>query len=275
MLPFAKLEALGNDFVLVDRLDDGLPVSPADARWLCDRRRGVGADGVLVAWRDVGAHARMQLFNADGSESAMCGNGLRCIAHYLHLTGRWPEGDETVTLRAAVGSHLCERVGPGRYRTSMGRADSTHHELPEASASGSVPLVVEGRTFAASCVHLGNPHAVIFTEDEVPSDLVSRYGATLEHDPSFVARTNVSFVRRSAQRFEAAVHERGVGATLACGSGACAIAATAVSRGLWIAGRPLVVAMPGGELVVTVRNDGELLLEGDVTMSFRGEAMLP
>ncbi|MEK7705539.1 MAG: diaminopimelate epimerase [Myxococcota bacterium] len=275
MLPFAKVEALGNDFILVDHLDGGKPVSPAQARWLCDRHRGVGADGVLVVWPDGVAAARMQLLNADGSESAMCGNGLRCVAYYLHGSGRVPVDQSILDVRAGAQTYRCERVSAHRYRVHIGRPAWRHAELPEPTSEGTVALAADDRTFELTCCHLGNPHGVVFLEGgEGPTAVAQRYGALLEHHPSFSARANISFVRRVGARLEAVVHERGVGITQACGSGACAIVASAVVRGLVPAGRSIDVALPGGQLSVTVSEDGELTLEGDVAMPYHGEVEL-
>lgn len=271
---FRKYHGLGNDFLVVDRRAeaDAAPLAPDVVRRLCDRHRGVGGDGVLSIWPLPGGHGRMQVQNADGSESGMCGNGLRCVARYLHDAG---VVEETLLLGAGERRYAVTRVAPERYRVDMGRAVLTHAELPvDASPTGEVSVSASGRTFAGTVVHMGNPHLVLFCDGEAPRALAEQYGPVLERHAAFPARTNVSFVAPSAQGFEAVVFERGVGMTQACGSAACAVAVAAAVRGRAPFGQPCVVHLLGGPLVIVVSAALEVTMEGEAVRVFSGDVEL-
>ncbi len=268
MRRFVKVQGLGNDFVLLDHRQGGVEVTAAQARRWCDRRRGIGADGVLTVWPDDEALARMQVHNADGSEAETCGNGLRCVARHLFERGAWRS--EPVTLRSGQGLHRVWRVTADRYRVTMGRALGRHPDLPAAGPDGTVTLAVGGEARQVVPVQLGNPHAVVISDQPV-RDTAERFGAALERHPAFPRRANASFVRPIAEGFEAAVFERGVGLTEACGSAACAIGAAAVRLGLWREGQPMQVVMPGGILTIAVDPDGEVSQEGEAVVVFSGE----
>ena len=272
---FVKVHGLGNDFVVFDGAVLGRPLSAEVARALCDRHHGIGADGVLTLWPHAGVAGRMQVHNSDGSESAMCGNGLRCLARWLYDEGRVAATEPGVTLGAGERRYEVERLAPDRYRVHMAAAELVHPELPAGmGARGRAEHAVGGRSFAATCVHLGNPHAVIFA-DEPPRPLAERYGAPIERYEAFVHGANVSFAKSVPGGFEAVVHERGAGLTRACGSGACAIGAAAVLEGRWRAGTPMRVALPGGELVILVHDSGAIDMEGPAVRVFSGEVVLP
>lgn len=273
---FLKYHALGNDFVVLDGLTQRLaPLSPDTVRFLCDRHRGVGCDQLLCVVPEPGTDGRMRVYNADASEVGQCGNGLRCVARFLWDDDLVPASRREVLLAAGAGRYPVERLAPDRYRARMGKAAFRHAELPRsASATGEVTLEAAGRSFEATGVHVGNPHAVLFV-DEAPSELAPAFGPVLECHPDFAARANVSFVRRATGGFEAVVWERGDGITLACGSGACAVGAAAVARGHWKPGLPMTVQLPGGALLITVGIDGEIVMEGEAVRVFAGEVALP
>jgi len=290
VLAFSKYHGLGNDFIVVDRKNGGEPLAPAAVRALCDRHRGVGADGVLTLWpaaRGSRACGRMQTQNADGSEAEVCGNGLRCLARYAFDARLVAPGATDLTITAGERDYHAVRLTDDRFRVHMGGYALAHRDLsPRATTAnqGRVELEAEGRRFVATCVHLGNPHAVIFVDDGDDGDdgdvhaalrtLALRYGPALERHPDFAARVNVSFVRSEAGGFVAAVYERGAGLTLACGSGACAIGAAAVQRGLAARGAALRIELPGGTLRVSIDAGDEIELEGEAVRVFTGEAML-
>jgi diaminopimelate epimerase len=245
---FEKWEGLGNDFLLVEE-----PVDPARVRRLCDRRLGVGADGVLVIERLADRRARMTVLNADGSRPEMCGNGLRCVAAYVLA------GDGDIDILTDAGERRCsvERSRNGGYRVvaGMGRA--------QVDAAFSGP---GGRRFVR--VDVGNPHAVSFEPFE-DGDL-ERIGPELER--SVPGGINVELCRVRRDCIEVMVWERGVGPTLACGTGACAAAAAAAREGLSTYDAPVVVALPGGDLSIVVgREDGALEMTGPARFVFRGE----
>lgn len=268
VLAFRKYHGLGNDFLVVDRMGGGEPLTAAQARWLCDRHTGVGADGVLLVWPDPDASARMQLLNADGSEADTCGNGLRCMALFLGDAGY--ERKENLVLRSGQGLHSCVRTAPGRFRVTMGEAI---HEHPDVPAGRPAVLDVGDERVEATCLVVGNPHAVVIVND--PMTEARRLGATLERHPAFPRRANVIFAHARDGGFDAVVFERGVGITRACGSGACALGVAAVAHGLARAGEPIEVRLPGGPLTIEVDPAGEIRQEGEAAFVFAGEVEVP
>lgn len=278
-LTFDKYHGLGNDFVILHRQAGDRPLDSATVVRLCDRHRGIGADGILSIWPDAGSHGRMQVQNADGSESQMCGNGLRCVARYLHDAGVVPAVENTVRIRAGDHVHACVRTSVSTYRVGMGQPCWQHAELPPTAQQGrTVSLHVEDRSFQGTCVHLGNPHVVIFldpTSGDDPLTLAQHYGPMLSNHAAFARRTNVSFVVPAADGFRGVVYERGAGITQACGSGACAIGVSAIARGLWPAQQPVNVTLLGGTLIIRVAAepdaDGDqITMEGAAERVFHG-----
>lgn len=248
-MDFVKMEGLGNDFVVGRG-----PQSPsgADVAAWCDRRRGIGADGLLVVTPLGRDRVRMQYWNADGSPAEMCGNGLRCVGRYAVAEGLVPGPD--LIVETAVGERPV-RVGDTAVRALVG-------EFAESSIP---PFDLAGYHLVS--VSMGNPHAVAFVDDcyAVP---VAAVGPIVEGDPHFPERTNVGFATVvSSRRLDLRVWERGSGETLACGSGAAAAAALAHRRGL--TGPKVTVMLPGGPLEVEV--EGDLVwIEGPAVTVFRG-----
>ncbi|HEY0132560.1 MAG TPA: diaminopimelate epimerase [Nannocystis sp.] len=267
-LPFLKVEGLGNDFLLID-LRDRDPGALAEiveqlqqrAPALCDRRTGVGGDGLLLVTppRRPGSTGTMLVINHDGSRPEMCGNGLRCVA--LHLA----DGPTTLQVDTDAGVRLCH-VRPD----ASGQAGEVEVDMGHAEPLG--PRTVGGRSFAA--FSLGNPHAVAFVAPgEDPEQLARTLGPRVETDPQFPARTNVEFARREADgSLTLWVWERGCGITDACGTGACATLAAAVAEGLAPTGVPVRVQLPGGPLLVRL-DDGRVWMTGPARVVFRGEVL--
>jgi len=255
-LPFTKMHGAGNDFVVLDGLRDALPpIEPLAAR-LCDRHLGIGADQLLVVRPGSGADFRMEIWNADGSQVEMCANGIRAFYKYLRdhgLTSRDEIGVETLS-----GVVRPRWAGTDRVTVDMGPPVLAPEKIPTTLASGEgpvldVPLEVEGETLAVSCASMGNPHAVVFVADPDATP-VERWGRAIEHHPAFPNRTNVEFVSvvdrgRIAQR----TWERGAGETLACGSGACAVAVVSMLRG--VVDRAVRIALRGGTLEISWPDD--------------------
>ena len=249
-----KYEGLGNDFVVLDRREAGEDVSPSASRAICDRRRGVGADGVLVLLPSSRAEARMVVHNADGSIAEMCGNGLRCVAKYL--LDREPTRDALeVETGAGVLPARARRAGGEVVEVEIelgpARLDAPH--LPRAAGGGRfIAAAVPGVDWPGTAVSMGNPHLVLLG---APPEVVREHGPRLEHLPGFPERTNVEAVSRAAEGLRVSVWERGAGLTDACGTGAVASVAAAVVAG-WV--RPDVfvpVELPGGKLTVRVSED--------------------
>lgn len=254
-LAFQKYEGLGNDFLIVD--DPTARLTPDQAVALCDRHRGVGADGVLFTGLHQG-RAFMRVVNADGSTPEMCGNGLRCVALHLVLSG-------TVDTRAfevdtGAGPHAVE-VRPhdgasGEIQVAMRPASLVPSSLPLLAERPWVDHAVEvdGTPLRLTAVSMGNPHAVTFDAVGASRDTL---GPALENDPRFPERVNVGFAELRGDELVLHVWERGCGWTQACGTGACAAAVAAVETGRAERGRDLRVTLPGGPLVIRVQARGE------------------
>jgi diaminopimelate epimerase len=279
MPPFHKYHGLGNDFVLFD-LRDGegtpSPLDPEIARWLCDRHVGIGADGVLGLLRAVepGPHARMRMLNADGSEAEMCGNGLRCLAKFLHDHGGLRRRELLIETPAGLRPCSLEVARNGTVRdvaVQMGAPALAGPSLPGPAPFVEQPLEVLDRSLRVTAVSMGNPHAVVFV-DEPPRPLAESLGPALEQHPAFPRRTNVEFARRLPDgTLEVAVWERGCGITLACGTGACAAAVAATLTGRAPEGQERALRLPGGTLYVTVAaKRAGVTLRGPATEVFAG-----
>lgn len=247
-MDFVKMEGLGNDFIVVEG-----PFDPRLVSSWCDRRRGIGADGVLAVTTDEEGGVGMAYWNADGSPAEMCGNGLRCVARYAVERGL-VAGPEFV-VQTAVGSHPV-----------VVRDEDVRAYLGTIGDPGVGPLELAG--YHLESVSVGNPHAVALVPD-CYSAPVSAVGPIVEGDPHFPERTNVEFATVvSPQRMALRVWERGVGETLACGTGAAAAVAVAHRRGL--TGSRVEVDLPGGRLVVELDDEGGAWIEGPAVSVFGG-----
>ena len=266
-----KYEGLGNDFVLLDRRASGEDISPRSARALCDRRRGVGADGVLVLLPSRVAAAKMVVHNADGSVAEMCGNGLRCVVKHL-LDGHPAEDSLAIETGAGVlDSRVHRREGTvDEVEVELGPARLTAPNLPPGPGGGPFRGVkVEGVDFPGTAVNLGNPHLVLLG---APPEVAREHGPRLEHLPGFPERTNVEAVRRAQEGLSVWVWERGAGLTDACGTGAGAAVVAAFLAG-WVLPDVFVpVELPGGRLAVRVAADlGRTTLRGPARFVFGAE----
>ena len=277
-LRFTKMQGAGNDYIYLDCRAGGLPADPAAlARQLSRRRFSVGADGLICIGPPLlaDADAAMYIWNADGSEGAMCGNGARCVAEYLYTHGVGKPLIELDTPRA--GRKTLYRVGEHQWRAGMGRFSARAEDLPAVGlGSGpllAVPLVAAGRSWRVSCISMGNPHCVVVCPHTPPAGAeLAEWGAALERHPAFPQRTNVEFVRVYGKNLlDVAVWERGSGATLACGTGACAAAAALVLQGQCSREQEIEVRLPGGVLSVRILADDTVLLTGPAQTVFAGE----
>jgi len=266
-----KYEGLGNDFVVLDRRASGVDLSPETSRVLCDRRRGVGADGVLVLLPSTRAAVRMVVHNADGSLAEMCGNGLRCVVK--HLLDREPGRDALeVETGAGVLPSRVRRAGAEvvEVEVELGPARLQAPHLPSGPGGGPfLSAPVPGLDWPATAVSMGNPHLVLLG---APPEVVREHGPRLEHLPGFPDRTNVEAVGRAGEGLRVTVWERGSGLTDACGTGAAASVAAAVVAG-WVPPDVFVpVDLPGGRLEVRVSADlRRTTLRGPARFVFRAE----
>jgi len=271
-LEFTKMQGAGNDFVIIENLGGEFAPAPETIRFLCDRHFGIGADGVLTVEKSESADLRMRVFNADGSEPEMCGNGIRCFARYAREKGLADSDEfEVETLSGIVRP----RIRDGLVEVDMGLPRLEGPEIP-VNLPGRVidrPVVLAGREISITCVSMGNPHCVIFPGggEDFPAAVL---GPEIEADPLFPNRTNVEFVRILG-RGEIAVEvwERGAGLTLACGTGACAAVVAGHLSGRL--DREALVRLPGGDLRVRWDADGRVFLTGPAEFVFQGRISLP
>lgn len=267
MIPFVKMQGLGNDFVVLDALRGDLPsFDPvALSRAACDRRRGVGGDGLLVMERGVEAPFRMRMWNPDGSESEMCGNGLRCVAALLR-DRKYVSGEADIETGAGVlhagfvGDQVAIDMGVARLeRGAIGMIGEPSERFIETDL---------GDGTLATAVSMGNPHLVVFVEDADAIPLEPR-GRALEVHSFFPQRTNVHFAQvLNLGEVKVRVWERGAGATLACGTGACAVAVAGVETGRLA--RRSTVHLPGGPLTIEVAEDRRVTMTGPAVTVFDG-----
>lgn len=253
-VPIVKMNGTKNEFVVVDERGGERSGYPELARALCDPASGFAADGLLIVLPSQHGDARMRMFNPDGSEAEMCGNGVRCVARYLVESG----GPEHATIETLAGPIVTDVVGrdPFLVRAAMG--------IPAVGEMRE--LEIDGRTLEYVPVSIGNPHVVIFTDDVMRVDLAF-LGPRIETHPAFPNGTNVHFcVVEDRTTLRARHWERGAGATLACGTGATACAAAAIARGIAVS--PVDVWVPGGKLTIEWDGLGQAYMIGEVEREF-------
>ena len=268
MTAFVKMHGLGNDFVIFDARDTAIDLSPAKAKAIADRHFGVGCDTVVVI-RPGGAQADASVLflNADGSESESCFNATRCVARLLFDE----RGLARVKLSTKGGMLTCSDAGKGLVMVDMGPPRLEWRQVPLAGEvdTANFPLDVGGASLQVSALSMGNPHCVLFVSDAQNAP-VTQLGPKIETLPFFPNRTNVEFAQvLDPGRIRMRVWERGVGVTLACGTGACATAVAAIRRGL--TGRKVELLLDGGSLVIEWRQENNhVLMTGPTAMPFRG-----
>ena len=251
---YVKSHGLGNDYIVIDPANVPFAVTPEAVRLICDRHRGVGSDGILLVSPGGGADFGLRIFNPDGSEAEKSGNGVRIFAKFLREHGYTDE--DRFTLDTPGGRVTCalehEDGRVARVTVDMGK--------PRFDALDSIE--VDGRRLEVTSVSMGNPHCVVIVPDLTKID-VHALGPKIERHPAFPKRTNVQFaeiVSRSEVRI--LIWERGAGYTLASGSSSCAVAAACQRKGL--TDRDVTVSMPGGQLAITIADDGEIRMRGPV-----------
>ncbi len=289
-IPFLKVQAAGNDFVLIDALGENAHLRAIDwsalAPRICDRHFGIGADGMLIAEDSDRAAARMAIVNADGSDGEMCGNGFRCFTKYLIERAGFELDGETLSIETGAGvldAYVFDCAG-GKIDTvtvDMERPWLEPDEIPvRHRGRGPVlwhPIEFPHGEIDFTCVSMGNPHAVWFLNegqdiDDFPLD---RYGPIVERNPDFPNKTNVEIVEvLSRTHLRIRIWERGVGLTLACGTGACAAVVAANLRGL--VDENVTASMPGGDVEIYWEGDGDnpgesVFMTGSASFSFEGQ----
>lgn len=276
-IEFTKYHGLGNDFILIDNRSDSQPVvSPEQAVHLCDRHFGIGADGIIFALPGQdGTDYTMRIFNSDGSEPEMCGNGIRCLAHFLYTL----EASSTQLGEYRIhtlGGVMTPKLQPeGQVKVDMGIPRLLASEIPTTLGASEEkvikqPLAVADQSWSVTCVNMGNPHCVTFVED-VAAIPLETIGPQFEHHPAFPQRTNTEFVQVVRSDYlKMRVWERGAGATLACGTGACAVLVAGALTGR--SDRAATVELPGGclEIEWTTAPEGRIYMTGPAVRVFTG-----
>lgn len=278
LVEFTKMQGLGNDFVLLDGLryrglfsEDKLPDL---AKRLCDRRFGIGADQLLLLLPSQIADFRMDIYNADGSRVEMCGNGIRCLANYI-----WTKGysdREVLEVETLAGIKRPKKKG-ALVEVDMGEPIFEPQLIPvEIKQNPPIidyPLEIDGVTLKITCVSMGNPHAVVFLQEDLNQFDVAKFGQMIENHTTFPKRTNVEFVNPIDKgRIKMRVWERGAGETLACGTGASASAVASGLKGL--TNRLVDVELPGGILQIHWAEDNHVYMTGPAEEVFEGRIEL-
>jgi diaminopimelate epimerase len=283
-MKFTKLQATGNDFILLDARNMEQDWSKL-ARDMCHRHHGIGADGLLLVMPSKTADLKMRMFNPDGSEAEVCGNGLRCFAKYVidrgiaagpNLTAETIGGIRTIQASISHGKVKQAKVNMGTPRFGTKDIPVTINKQQKGRGEVDIkpildyPLTIDRRKLALSFVSMGNPHGVSFVSQPVADFPLSEIGPRIENHPIFPKRINFEIARvLNRSQIEARVWERGAGETLSCGSGACAIAVIARLKGY--TDNQVDIMLPGGKLTVTWDGIGEVYLIGPVEEVFTGE----
>lgn len=286
MTSFRKYHGLGNDFVLIDNRHMETPLlSPNQAVSVCDRNTGVGADGVifLLPAEKPTSDFAMRLYNSDGTEPEMCGNGIRCLARFANDLGLNSQIDGRYVVDTLAGEIIPEMIPSSpQVRVDMGIPILLPPDVPTTlkttAENNYVDILpsVAGRDWTFACVSMGNPHAITFVDKKTYDDMDSRLeadGPSFEHHPVFPQRTNTEFVfPRSRTEFDMLVWERGAGRTMACGTGACAVLVAAVLTGRADKDSPAVIHLPGGDLTIEwVSSTNHVLMTGPAELVFEGK----
>ncbi|HEY9832242.1 MAG TPA: diaminopimelate epimerase [Stenomitos sp.] len=275
-IEFTKYHGLGNDFILIDNRADMQPIITSEqAVQLCDRHFGIGADGVIFALPgENGTDYTMRIFNSDGSEPEMCGNGIRCLAQFIaDLEGA--EAKSEYRIHTLAGVIIPKIEGGGKVKVDMGMPQLLAAQIPTTLADAeqkaiAVPLQVAGQSWEVTCVSMGNPHCITFVED-VAAIPLEAIGPQFEHHPAFPQRTNTEFIQVVRPDYlKMRVWERGAGVTLACGTGACASVVAGVLTGK--SDRKATVELPGGCLEIEwAQQDQRVYMTGPAERVFRGK----
>ena len=265
-LAFTKMQGCANDYIYLDCRSTGVPANIAALSERLSRRHfSIGADGIICICAPVtaGADGRMRIFNADGSEAQMCGNGIRCVAQWLYTHG---VEKPVLTIDTGSGCKTVTRKGEGLWQVEMGEYTAMAAALPAVNMGEGplvdVPLEVEGRCWQVSCISVGNPHCVTVVED-VDGMKLEQVGPAFESHKNFPERINTEFVEVvDPTHLKMRVWERGSGETWACGTGTCATVAALTEQGLCPAGEDIHVQLRGGELVIRILPGRKMLMTG-------------
>ncbi|MBR6242761.1 MAG: diaminopimelate epimerase [Ruminococcus sp.] len=275
-MKFSKMHGIGNDYIYVNCFEENVSEPEKVSVVLSDRHKGIGSDGLVLIMPSDKADFRMRIFNADGSEAMMCGNATRCIGKYVYDMHMTEKTDITLETNSGI-KHLKLFTENGKVslvQVDMGKAILVPEDIPVKSSLDrfiSQPVEVCGKTWNITCVSMGNPHAVIFTEDIGSLDL-EKIGPHFEEHELFPARVNTEFAEViDSHTVSMRVWERGSGETFACGTGTCATVVAAVLNGICSYDEEVLVHLRGGDLRITYRSDGTVMMTGEAEYVFSGE----
>ena len=275
MLKFTKMHGLGNDYVYIDAINQKVENKSELAKFVSDRHFGIGSDGLILICPSDKADFRMQMFNSDGTEAEMCGNGIRCVGKFVYDKGLTKK--ETITIETLAGiKTLKMTIENGKMKLAkvdMGKPILEAKEIPVISKEMPVKnltLKAEDKEFKFTCVSMGNPHAITFIDENVNNFDICKYGKILEVADVFPKRTNVEFINViDKNTLKMRVWERGAGETLACGTGACATAVASILNGY--TSREVTVKLLGGDLKIEWNEkDNHVYMTGPATTVFEG-----
>mgnify|MGYP002586111637 FL=1 len=276
MVKFTKMHGLGNDYVYMDAINQKIENRSELAKFVSDRHFGIGSDGLILICPSEKADFRMQMFNQDGSEAEMCGNGIRCVGKFVYDKGLTNKTTITVETLAGIKTLvMTEKNGKiEAVRVDMGEPILEPKLIPVISEENPVKnlqLKVEDKEFKFTCVSMGNPHAVAFIEEDVNDFDICKYGAKLEVNKAFPNKANIEFINVIDDKtLKMRVWERGAGETLACGTGACASAVAAMLNGY--TSMEVTVHLLGGDLKIEwSKADNHVYMTGTATTVFEGE----
>jgi diaminopimelate epimerase len=275
-MKFTKMQGIGNDYIYVDCFKENVENPEEVSIKISDRHFGIGGDGLVLIMPSDKADFRMRMFNADGSEGMMCGNASRCIGKYVYDNGLTDRTDITLETKSGVKQLKLYPEG-GKVKTvevDMGKAILKPKDIPmnaEGESFIGKPINVNGKDVIITAVSMGNPHAVIFTDDVDSLDL-EKIGSDYENHPIFPERVNTEFCRViDGNTLQMRVWERGSGETWACGTGACATAVAAVLNGYCRRDEEITLVLRGGKLYITYRSDDHVIMRGGAETVFTGE----
>lgn len=275
MLKFTKMHGLGNDYVYMDAINQNIENRIELAKFVSDRHFGIGSDGLILICPSKIADFKMQMFNSDGSEAEMCGNGIRCVGKFVYDNGLTDK--TTISIETLAGIKILEmKEENGKIKLAkvdMGEPILDPERIPVITQENPVKnliLKAEDREFKFSCVSMGNPHAITFIKEDVNNFDICKYGRILEIDKAFPNKANIEFVNIiDDKNLKMRVWERGAGETLACGTGACAVAVSAMLNNY--TQRKVTVKLLGGDLEIEWNNENNhVYMTGTATTVFEG-----
>lgn len=283
-MKFTKMQGIGNDYVYVNCFEETVQDPSAVAKFVSDRHFGIGSDGLILIKPSDTADCEMEMYNLDGSQGAMCGNGIRCVAKFVYDKGIVRKKNLSIDTKSGI-KYLSLTVKNGKVSTvevNMGSPVLLANQIPVVSDTEQVidhPLDVNGKTYRITAVSMGNPHAIVYMDDLENLD-INTLGPQFENHLAFPDRINTEFVKVIDRRtLQMRVWERGSGETLACGTGACAVAVASVLNGLVDEDRPVTVKLLGGDLQIFWNRQEDLVymtgpavtvFEGEIDLSFLG-----